>query len=156
MRRPLVVAARARRLFTRRPLVLTGLVVGQEFVGGLNVLLQTQTLTRVRPSSSTDAYGNRVLSYGGTATRTSFIGWMQQDMRVEARPDGRNPAEQRWLLVCNLADLDTDDRIEWPAGHPAGSLTFAVEGPPEPAYRPPGTGAAGFHHVEATLRLLEG
>jgi hypothetical protein len=58
--------------------------------------------------------------------------------------------------MCNVADLDTDDRIEWPTGHPAGPLVFAVEGPPEPAYRPPAAGAGGFHHTEATLRLLEG
>lgn len=156
VRLPLVVVAKARRLAARRPQLLKPRSSSRPFVGGLNVLLQIQTLTKVRPSQTTDAYGNTVLSYGAAATRTTFQGWVQQDMRVESRPTGRNPAEQRWLLMCNLDDLSTDDRIEWPSGHPAGPLTFAVEGPPEPAYRPPGTGAGGFHHVEATLRLLEG
>ncbi len=128
-----------------------------QFAGGLNVLLQIQTLTKVRPAEIADGYGNTVLDYGVAATRTTFAGWIWQANRSEARPDGRNPAEQLWELMCNESDLLTDDRVEWPSGHPSGPLTFAIEGPPQPSYRAgSGFGAGGFHHVEASMRLVEG
>ncbi len=158
-RLPLVVLARARAAIRRRPVVLGGGGRGtaQQFTGGLNVLLQIQTLTRVRPAETTDGYGNTVLDYGPAATRTTFEGWIWQANRGETRPDGRNPAEQVWELMCNESDLLTDDRVEWPSGHPSGALTFAIEGPPQPSYRAGGGfGAGGFHHTEASMRLVEG
>ncbi len=127
------------------------------YTGGLNMLLQIQTLTKVRPAKTTDAYGNTVLDYGPAATRTTLPGWVWQASRREGRPDGRGPAEQVWELMCNEPDLDTDDRIEWSSGNPAGPLVFAIEGPPQPSYRAGNVaGAQGFHHTEATMRLVEG
>jgi len=104
----------------------------------------------VRPATSTDAYGDVELDYGASATRTSIRAWLQQDQRDETFRDGRAPLDQRWLLVTNETDVAGRDRIEW-ADHPAGSVTFEVDGPPEPAY----TGA-GLHHLEAGLRVVEG
>ncbi len=117
------------------------------------MLLTPQTLTKVRPSTSTDTYGNVIYSYGAGATRSTFIGWLQQDNRAESYPGGRDPMVQLWLLVTNDPDLDAADRIEW-YGHPIAPVTFAVEGPPEHTYR--GLGGGQQHHVEATLRVVEG
>lgn len=122
--------------------------------GTIHLLNQQQTLTRVRPTVGTDAYGNTTYDYGEGAHRAPMVGWLQQDNRGRAYPDGRGPLEQTWLLVTNTADITARDRIEW-NDHPGGARVFTVEGPPEPAYRGYGP-AAQFHHTEATLRILEG
>jgi hypothetical protein len=110
------------------------------------------TVTRVRPATSPDGYGDTTYDYGAGATRTEIDAWIQQDQRSEKYADGRTTNEQNWLLMSNDADLDvvTTDQIEW-ADHPSGAMTFTVEGPPEPLYTP-----AGFHHWETTLRVLAG
>ncbi|HEY1395022.1 hypothetical protein [Roseateles sp.] len=103
-------------------------------------------VTVVRPATTTDTYGSQVRDYGGAATRTAGVrAWLQQDRRAEPREDGRDPLEQAWLMLTNHADVQGLDRIEWTGP------TFEVEGPPEPAYTP-----AGFHHTEATLRVVTG
>lgn len=102
-------------------------------------------VTIVRPATTTDAYGNDVRDYGVAATRTEIRAWMQQDRRAEPREDGRDPLEQAWLMLTNHEDVQGLDRVEW------SGPTFEVEGPPEPAYTP-----AGFHHTEATLRVVTG
>jgi hypothetical protein len=112
--------------------------------------LLVHSVTVVHPAETVDAYGNADYDYGVAATRISIRGWLQQDQRDETLTEGRDPLDQRWLLVTNVGTIDGNDRIEW-GGHPAGAITFAVDGPPEPAYTP-----AGFHHVEATLRIVEG
>lgn len=104
----------------------------------------------VRPVTGPDTYGNTTHDYGPAATRITVEAWLQQDQRTEAHEDGRDPLDQRWLLVTNHTDIDGRDRIEW-AGHPGGTATFEVDGPPEPTYTP-----AGFHHLEATLHRVEG
>lgn len=110
------------------------------------------TITRVRPATTTDGYGNEVRDYGAAATRTTGISaWLQQDQRSEKYSDGRSPNEQAWLLLTNEADIVTADQIEWTDADTSVSRVFTVEGPTEPAYTP-----AGFHHLEATLRVLAG
>lgn len=105
-------------------------------------------ITRVRPATSTDGYGDTTHDYGAGATRTTGIpAWLQQDQRSEKYSDGRTPLEQLWLLMTNERDIAAGDQIEWPAE----DLTFTVEGEPEPTYTP-----AGFHHLEATLRIVAG
>lgn len=112
--------------------------------------LLPHSVVRVRPAESTDAYNDTVRDYGPAATRTTLRAWIQQEQRRDVVSDGRDPDEQRWLLMCNLDDLRVTDRIEW-ADHPTGPVVFEVYGPPEPAYTP-----RGFHHTEATLRIVEG
>lgn len=112
--------------------------------------LLNQIVTRARPVEASDSHGNTTRDYGPAADRYAFAAWLQQDNRDESFPDGRNPHEQIWLLLANEPDLASSDRIEW--NHPqTGLLTFEVHGQPEPVYTP-----AGFHHIEAALRLLEG
>lgn len=107
--------------------------------------LLPQTVTIVRPALVPNAHGNVTPDYGEAATRTTVQAWMQQDMRQEARSDGREAAIQAWLMVCNHPDVLRGDRVEY------GALTLDVEGPPELVYTP-----AGFHHTEATLRVVNG
>ena len=104
------------------------------------------TVTRIRPSSSPNTYGDDALDYTvPPATSTSMAAWLQQDNRTEELTEGRAPLDQRWLLITNESDVAGLDRIVW------GSLTFEVDGPPAPVYTP-----AGFHHTEATLKVVEG
>lgn len=118
--------------------------------------LLPHTVVRVRPVVATDSHGAETRDYAGGARVTLAPGgtnggaWLQQDQRADGQTDGREAREQQWLLVCNYADITTGDRIEW-ADHPAGTMTFEVDGPPEPAYEP-----GGYHHTEATLRVVSG
>lgn len=103
-------------------------------------------VTLVRPALVPDDYGNTKRDYSqGVATRTVLMAWMQQDQRQEARTDGREAAVGAWLMLTNHEDVARFDRVEF------GTTTFEVEGPPEPVYTP-----AGFHHTEATLRVVDG
>ena len=104
----------------------------------------------VEPAETTDTYGDTDYDYGPTATRRSIKAWLQQDRRTEPRTEGRDPLDQRWLLVTNDDGLTGRSRFEW-ADHPAGPVVFKLEGPFEPTYSP-----AGLHHSEATLRILDG
>lgn len=112
--------------------------------------LLVHTVTLVDPAEATDTYGNTTYDYGPAATRTTIRAWLQQDQRSETFPDGRDPLDQRWLMVTNHETVAGVDRIEW-ADHPSGAVVFSIDGPPEPAYTP-----AGFHHLEAGLRITEG
>jgi hypothetical protein len=105
-----------------------------------------QTVTRIRPSSSTNTYGDTAFSYiVPPATSTTMAAWLQQNNRTEEATEGRAPLDQRWLLITNDSDVEGHDRIVW------GALTFEVDGPPAPVYTP-----GGYHHTEATLKVVEG
>lgn len=118
---------------------------------GVPAGLLVHSVARIRPSTSTDAHGNDVKTYTvPPATSLSFAAWLQQDDRAEPRTDGREALTQRWLMISNETDVRGGDRIVWATG----GLTFEVDGPPEPAYTPASATAA--HHLEATLRVVEG
>lgn len=110
-------------------------------------------VTLVEPAETTDAYNNVVYDYVN-GTRTQVKVWLQQDQRLEQFRDGRDPLDQRWLLVTNHPTISGHARIEW-ADHPAGAVTFEVDGPTEPTYAPLSSGSA-LHHVEAQLRIVNG
>lgn len=104
----------------------------------------------VTPAITTNAYNETVRDYGPAATRTTLdkACRLQQDQRAERYQDGRTPIEQVWTLFTNVDGvISAADRFEWADR----GLTFEVIGQPEPAYD-----ANGFHHTEATLRILEG
>lgn len=124
---------------------------------GVSSALLPHTVTVVEPVEQTDAYNNVTLDYGVSATRTVLEpggpndgAWLQQDQRSEPHPDGRDPLDQRWLMVTNYPSITGKARIEWD-DHPQGPVVFTIDGPPEPAYTP-----TGFHHLECTLRVTEG
>lgn len=108
--------------------------------------LLPHTVQRIRPATSTDAHGNQSRNYTvPPAASKDIAAWLEQDDRKESREDGREPLEQRWLFMTNDEDVQGLDRIVF------GALTFEVEGPPGSLYRP-----TGFHHLEATLRKVDG
>ena len=112
--------------------------------------LLVHEVTVVHPAPVTDAYQNTTYDYGPAASRRSLWAWLQQDQRAERNDDGRGASSEAWLLMCNDPDIAQHDRVDW-AGHPAGAVTFVVDGPPEPTYTP-----RGFHHLEATLAIVKG
>lgn len=116
---------------------------------GLPARLLTQSVTRVRPATATDALGSTTYDYGAAATRTALAAWIEQQSRTEPLTDGRDPLVESWLLMLNESDVDGRDRFEWTG--PNGDLVFEVDGPPRPTHTP-----AGFHHTEATLKAVGG
>jgi hypothetical protein len=112
---------------------------------GIPAHMLPQTVTRVRPDTSTDTYGNTTYNYASPASSTSMAAWLQQDNRAEPLSDGRAALEQVWLMLTNESDVLGHDRITF------GSSTFEVDGPPEAVYTP-----AGYHHTESTLRVVSG
>lgn len=112
--------------------------------------LLVHTATVVHPAETTNDYGDVDYDYGPAATRTEIRAWLNQEQRTETYPDGRNPETEKWLLVTNHEQIAGVDRVEW-AEHPAGTVTFTVLGPTAPTYTPD-----GFHHLEATLEIVEG
>lgn len=113
---------------------------------GVPASMLPHSVSRIRPSTTTDDYSNTTLVYAvPPATSAAMAAWLQQDDRTEELSEGRDPRVQRWLMVTNDADVAALDRIVF------GTLTFEVDGPPEPVYTP-----SGYHHTESTLRLVEG
>ena len=107
--------------------------------------LLVHTVTRIRPATSTDAYGNTAKDYVTGAATASVRCRLQQDQRAEQFV-GRDATEQLWTMFTNELDIRFDDRIRWD-DHPAGAMTFDVAGPPEPV-----ADGAGHHHREVSLR----
>ncbi|GAA2618760.1 hypothetical protein SMC26_40315 [Actinomadura fulvescens] len=103
------------------------------------------TVAVVRPVVDVDRYGNPTYDYGPSAARTPVRAWLEPREASEPTSDGRAPLVADWLLITNHDDVHGRDRIEW------GALTFEVDGPPAPIPTP-----AGPHHVEATLRHIQG
>jgi hypothetical protein len=112
---------------------------------GIPAHMLPQTVTRVRPSTSTDTYGNTTYNYASPTSSTSMTAWLQQDSRAEPLSDGRAALEQVWLMVTNDSDVLGRDRITF------GTLVLEVDGPPASVYTP-----AGFHHLESTLKVVSG
>lgn len=115
--------------------------------------LLVNTVTVVRPAEVVDAYGNTTLDYKAPESRTEVAAWVQQDQRMLHHRDGRDPLDDRWLLVTNHDDIRDRDRIEWDS--PTGTAVFTLDGPPEPTYAPL-SGAGAVHHTEARLRRIQG
>ena len=109
--------------------------------------LLIHSVTRVRPVTTPDAWNAEIES---STTRTTGIpARLQQDTRAEIYFDARTPTEQRWTMFTNETDWDRRDRVEWTG--PNGLLVFEMYGDPEPVYD-----GTAFHHVEATLRIVDG
>lgn len=104
--------------------------------------LLIHTATWIVPTTTTDAYGNTVRTYG---SGTSITGRFEQNKATEPRVEGRDPTERGWTFFTNQDGVAAFDRIVF------GTLTFEVDGPPAPVY-----GAAAFHHAEVALRKVDG
>ena len=104
------------------------------------------TVQRIRPATSTNAYGDEELTYTvPPASSKDMRAWVQQERPQEIIEDGRHADVREWTLIVNDSDVMSKDRIVF------GGLVFEVDGPPEDLYTP-----AGYHHTEAALKLVEG
>lgn len=88
--------------------------------------------------------------YGGTTktgwTETTVKGWVSQRGGSEST-DLREAQVGTWVLFLHPdATIDGIDRVRWEG------ITFEVDGPPNPAYRP----GSGLHHYEVPLRVVDG
>lgn len=103
-------------------------------------------VTVVTPVETTDRYGSQVLDYGPDAARRPARGWLQRstttaDLDRPERPAGRE-GEWRFYTRSTVGSLD---RIEH------DGRAFLVDGEVYPA-----ASAAGTHHYEVPLRLVQG
>lgn len=106
--------------------------------------LLVHDVSLLRAGSTTSRYGDETKDWA-TATRTTTKGWISQQARSEDR-DNREAQISGWVLfVGPQEDVTGLDRVEW------NDLTFEVDGPPLPAYRP-----QGLHHYELALRRVTG
>lgn len=89
--------------------------------------------------------GADVVADWSNVEQSTIKGWMAQQSTGDSRP-GRTGDTSSWLLQAPAtADVRPGDRIVW------RGLTFTVDGRPMPAWTP-----RGEHHVEVSLRLVEG
>lgn len=102
------------------------------------------TVTRLRASSTTDRYGNTTTSWTNAA-RVELAAWIEQASASE-NLENRDQLASDWLAIfAPDADVQGRDRIEW------DGKTFEVVGPPTPRNT-----LDGLHHIEATLRWIDG
>lgn len=98
----------------------------------------------VNPRLGADRYGNEVKDWFA-ATRTPSRAWVAQRTASETR-DGREALDTSWTIVLPPdTDISGLSRVEW------DGRTFEVDGAPRPAHT-----RRGLHHLEATLRIVEG
>lgn len=121
----------------------------------INTGLFPHTVTRVRPSESTDTYGNTVLDYSTPVSTASVSGRLiakttDRFFDVVQPAKGRDAEIETWEFLTNESDFLPDDQLQWV--HPSrGAITFEVEGQPMPRYA-----RGDFHHMKIQLRIVEG
>lgn len=110
--------------------------------------LLVHDVTILRAGTTTDEYGNLVLSWS-SPTSNDVPGRVSQRSRSEDN-DNRRAEVSEWVAFF-LADTDivAGDRVRW--NNPTPTITFEVDGPPNRAWD-----AAVEHHVEVQLRVVVG
>lgn len=96
---------------------------------------------------ATDAHNDPVPDFGDPVPVNGYI--ERKNIRTDAElTDDRETPISRWLLVLpNTAELGYKDRVAYD-GH-----TFEVEGTVDKIWNPR---TESVHHIEATLKLVEG
>lgn len=106
--------------------------------------LLIRQVTILRADETTDRYGNAVLDWS-TPTETPTKGWMAQSSSTEDT-DRRDAAVSTWTLVLGPdEDVTAADRVA------VDGTVYELLGAPNVAWS-----RRGPHHIEATLRLVEG
>lgn len=93
-----------------------------------------------------DGYGDQAPDWSA-ATRRRVRGWIDQQARQEVRDGAAREAEvSSWIVYLPAGDpITASSRVVY------DGATFEVDGQPNRARTP-----RGPHHVEASLRLVEG
>lgn len=108
--------------------------------------MNPQTVTRQRPGSTTDRYGNTVTTWPG-ATITIDGCMVAPDVAAENNALGRQGVLVGWTLYRRQdADIEALDRIVTSDG------TFEVDGEPARWSSP----HSGFQGITVALRRMEG
>jgi hypothetical protein len=106
--------------------------------------LLVRPTTIVHPGETVDRYGNSIPDWVHPTT-TLTMGWLAQQGGSEDR-QRRDAEVSNWSLVLPAEiELSALDRVI------IGTTTYELVAPPNEAWTP-----RGPHHIEATLRLVEG
>lgn len=106
--------------------------------------LLPHTATWLAAGTATDTYGNTVPDWDN-ATATTIRCRLEQATRAETVDETRDALTQTWRLYTNTTGIAGRDRIA------ALGLLLDVDGPPALV-----ADRTGTHHLEATLRVVEG
>ncbi|MGB8021745.1 MAG: head-tail adaptor protein [Candidatus Nanopelagicales bacterium] len=106
--------------------------------------LLSDTVTRLRAGTSTDAYGNTVPDWD-TATSLTLSARVQQSSQGEDILDRDSQQAQFVVFLPAGSDVTGSDRLTW-AGR-----TLELVGPPTPV-----GGYRAVHHIEARAREVVG
>jgi len=106
--------------------------------------LMTQTVTLQKATVSTDSRGDQTLSWDSPNTRT-ITAWVDQQSTSETDDETRDVRSSNALLVTNDLTVSALDRVV------VNGQTWTVQGRPRQVPT-----LTGVHHLEATLRLVEG
>jgi len=102
------------------------------------------TATWLRPGAATDAYGNLTPDWG-SATATAIRCRVQQATSDERADETRDALVRTWRMWSNETSIRGRDRVT------VDGAVFEVDGPPALVFD-----GVGPHHLEATLRRVEG
>jgi hypothetical protein len=106
--------------------------------------LMIQSVVVHKPTATFDSRGDAADAWENPQ-KIRITAWVDQQSTTEVDDETRNARTSTALLVTNYLDLDANDRVVY------GGDTWTVQGRPR---RVPTI--AGIHHLEATLRLVEG
>lgn len=106
--------------------------------------LLAHDVTILTPSTEADRYGGTNKDWTNP-TSSTVKGWVSQQSGTEII-DGREAQVSTWILYLHPdASVSGKDRVVWEG------LTFEVDGPVHPAWKP-----GGLHHYEVPLRVVAG
>lgn len=106
--------------------------------------LMIQGVTLEKPTTSTDSRGDVTYSFD-QPKRVKITAWIDQQSTTEVDDESRNARSSNALLVTNYLDMQAQDRVIYDGN------TWTVQGRPRAVPT-----LVGIHHLEATLRLVEG
>lgn len=99
----------------------------------------------IQPASTTNSYGDTVTDWSEDAVTSTTINVMIEQKTSTEQRDGRDVTVTTLALFTNELAVDAAHRIVW------DGRTYEIEGEPAVIQTP-----RGPHHLEATIRIVEG
>lgn len=100
---------------------------------------------RLRAPLVEDRRGDERRDWTAAVESDPFPARIEMQAASESTEPGRQPQTTTWLLLTNLSDLTTADRVLW------DGATYEVDGPPRLLIS-----RRRFHHLEASLLRVAG
>jgi len=108
-------------------------------------------VTIIKPGAMVDRYGDTIADWDHP-TETASRWWLYQRRSEEDHAQGRDEHREMWRgFAPGTDDVRANYRIYWVDR----DLTFEVDGPPQPTYRP-ASNTHDLHHLEVDLRHVAG